>query len=62
MILLVYVDNCILISKDPSVIDQFIQSLKDVKENFDFTDGGSMSSYLDVDVSRLPDSSGFNLF
>jgi len=54
MRVLVYVDNCILVSKDPSVVEQFIQSLKDGKENFDFTDKGSMSSYLGVDVSRLP--------
>ena len=61
MIVLVYVDDCILISKDPSVVEKFIQSLKDGKENFDFTDKGSMSSYLGVDVSRLPNDDGFKL-
>ena len=30
-------------------------------ENFDFTDEGTMSSYLGVDVSRLPDGNGFTL-
>jgi hypothetical protein len=60
MIILMYVDDCILISKDPSIIEQFIQSLKDGKENFDFTDEGSMSSYLGVDVSCLTEKRGSN--
>ena len=61
MIVLTYVDDCILISKETSVIDEFIQSLQNGPENFDFTDEGTMSSYLGVDVSRLPDGNGFTL-
>ena len=61
MIVLTYVDDCILISKESSVIDEFIQSLKNGSENFDFTDEGTMSSYLGVDVSRLLDGNGFIL-
>ena len=55
MIVLTYLDDCILISRETSVIDEFIQSLQNSPENFDFTDEGTMSSYLGVDVSRLPD-------
>ena len=61
MIVLTYVDDCILISKETSVIDEFIQSLKNGSENFDFTDEGTMSSYLGVDVYRLLDVNGFIL-
>ena len=61
MVVLTYVDDCILISKDGSTIDQFIQSLQDGSENFVFTDEGTMSSYLGVDVSQLSDGTGFTL-
>ena len=61
MVVLTYVDDCILISKDSFVIDEFILSLQNGSENFIFTDEGSMSSYLGVDVSHLPDGSGFTL-
>ena len=38
MINLVYVDNCVLISKNSSVMDEFIKSLRDRTDNFDFMD------------------------
>jgi hypothetical protein len=61
MIVLTYVDDCILIAKDSAIIDEFISSLEDGSENFIFTDEGSMSSYIGVDVSALPDGKGFVL-
>ena len=61
MVVLTYVDDCILVSKDKSTITQFISSLKHGKENFDFTDEGTMSSYLGVDISQLPTGDGFSL-
>ena len=61
MIVLTYVDDCILISKEKFTLDNFIKSLKHGKENFVFTDEGSMSSYLGVEISRLPDDQGFSL-
>ena len=61
MIILVYVDYCILISKDTPVIEKFISSLKAGTENFVFTEEGTMNSYLGVDISTLPDKKGFVL-
>ena len=61
MIVLYYVDDCILISKDKSTIAYFIASLKHGSENFEFTDEGSMRTYLGVDISHQPDSKGFTL-
>ena len=60
MIILTFVDDCILISKDKAVIQEFIQSLRNGPENFDFTDEGTLSEYLGVDISRLPNG-GFCL-
>ena len=61
MVVLVYVDDCILITKESSAMDTFIDSLKNGPEKFVFTDEGKMSSYLGVDISRLPDNDGFKL-
>ena len=51
MIILVYVGDCILISKKAFVIQKFISSLKAGTEDFVFTEEGTMNSYLGVDIS-----------
>ena len=61
MIILVYVDDCILISKETPVIETFISSLKAGTENFVFTEEGTMNLYLGVDISSLSDKKGFVL-
>ena len=58
---MVYVDDVIIISKDALAIDEFVKSLKDGPENFDFTHEGSFEAYLGVEISRLPDNKGFQL-
>ena len=47
-IILVYVDDCIVISRESGYINSFIKSLQDGPENFEFTDEGSLESYLGV--------------
>ena len=61
MIILVYVDYCILISKEALVIQKIISSLKAGTEDFLFTEEGTMNSYLGVDISPFPDKKGFTL-
>ena len=61
MIVLTYVDDCILLSPKKETIDAFILSLKNGPENFVFTDEGSMEKYLGVDIQKLQDGSGFTL-
>ena len=56
-----YVDDCILISKEALVVQKFISSLKAGTEYFVFTEEGTMNSYLGVDISSLPDKKGFSL-
>ena len=60
-IILVYVDDCILISKGDTPIKSFIQSLGSGPENFDFTDEGTLEAYLGVNVTKVPDGTGFSM-
>jgi len=55
MIILVYVDDCILVSLSSAVIKAFIESLANGPEEFAFTDEGSMDKYLGVDIQKLGD-------
>ena len=61
MIILVYVDDCILISTDALVIQNFISSLKAGTADFVFTEEGTMNSYPGVDISPFPDKKCFTL-
>ena len=45
-IILVYVDDIIMVSKEEKTINAFIQSLKIGKENFEFTDDGLLKYNL----------------
>ena len=53
MVVLVYVDNCILTGKNSTIIESFIDFLQHGDENFDFTEKGSMDRYLGVGIQRL---------
>ena len=58
---MVYVDDCILISKKEAVISEFVQSLHNGPENFVFTEEGSLESYLGVCISKLPGGKSFEM-
>jgi hypothetical protein len=53
MIILIYVDDCVLVSKSSDVIKSFIDSLTNGPEQFVFTDEGSMDKYLGVNIQKL---------
>jgi len=61
MIILCYVDDCILLSPKKEIIDEFLISLKHGPEQFIFTDEGNIERYLGVEVTRLDDGSGFTM-
>ena len=61
MIISVYVDDCILISKEALFIQKFISSLKSGTEDSVFTEEGTMNLYLGVDIFPLPEKKGFTL-
>ena len=62
IIILVYVDDCILISNKAFFIQKFISSLKAGTEDFVFTEKGTMNLYLGVDIYPLPDKKVFTLY
>ncbi len=46
-------DNCILVSKDKSAIEESIDSLKQGPENFIFTDKGDLNKYRGIKNEKL---------
>ena len=61
MIILVYVDHCILISKEDFTIQKFIDSKKDTPEGFEFMEEETMNAYLGVEISPFTERKGFTL-
>ena len=53
MIILTYVDDCILISNKKENLDQFIHSLANGIEKFEFTDEVAIDKYLGVEMEQL---------
>ena len=60
-IILVYVDDCILISKEDFTNEEFIDSMKDTPEDFEFMEERTMNAYLGVEIYLLLDGKGFIL-
>ena len=52
MIILTYVDYCILIANKKETLDQFIHSLSNDIEKFEFTDEGAIYKYLGVEIEQ----------
>ena len=55
MIMLVYVDDCIIIGDSIARIDVLIHSLMNGPEKFVLTDEGTLEKFLGVNISRLDD-------
>ena len=53
MVILVYVDYCIIVGKDMGEINKFVQSMQQCSENFVLTDEGSIDKFLGIEISRL---------
>ena len=56
-VILVYVDDCIIVSPGMKVIDHFIKSMQDGKENFILTDDGDLARFLGVEIECKKDGS-----
>jgi hypothetical protein len=60
MVLLTYVDDCIIISPSRNSIDRLISSMQSGQENFKLTDEGGVNKFLGVKITRL-DKNSFEL-
>lgn len=57
LIALVYVDDILIVGENDTQIEAFKESIRNGPEQFAFTDGGSLESYLGVQVERNLDGS-----
>ena len=56
-IILVYVDDCIIVSPDENVINRFIKSMQDGQEHVMLTDKGDLARLLRVEIEYKEDRS-----
>ena len=56
-VIVVYVDDCIIISQDVEVINRFIKSMQDGQENFILTNDGDLARFLGVEIEYKSDGS-----
>ena len=57
LVLLVYIDDVLIISRSEKDIEKFVHSMKNGPERYNFTDEGDISKYLGVDIVRNKDGS-----
>ena len=55
MIILVYVDDCLIFTTSSLLADQLVQSLSTGHENFILTDEGNVETYLGMKVNKEKD-------
>ena len=53
MVILDYVDDCIIVGKDMGEIDEFVRSMQQGSENFVLTNEGSIDKFLGIDIKQL---------
>jgi hypothetical protein len=53
MMILVYVDDCIIVGKDMTDMDQFVLLMQNGPENFVLTDEGSIDKFLGIEIKCL---------
>ena len=56
MIVLTYVDDCIIIGKDMQRIDKFIESMMNGPENFILTDEGDIDKFLGIEITQIDEN------
>ena len=55
ILVLTYVDDCIIMGKTEEDIKELYKSLSEGDENYDFTDEGDLKNYLGVEFTRNDD-------
>ena len=51
MIILTYVDDCIMVGPDMKLINKFVESMKNGSENFILTDEGDINKFLGIKIT-----------
>jgi hypothetical protein len=55
MIVLTYVDDCIIVGNKMKEIDDFVKSMQNGSENFILTDEGDIDKFLGIEIKQLDD-------
>ena len=55
MIIITYVDNCIIVCPSMGCIDSFVELMKTGKKNFVMTDEGDINKFLGIEITQLDD-------
>ena len=55
MIILTYVDNCIIVGPSMENINRFVDSMKKGDENFVLTDEGDINKFQEIEITQLND-------
>jgi hypothetical protein len=53
MVLLTYIDDCIIISPSKASIDSLVASMQTGPENFKLTDVGDVNKFLGIEITKL---------
>ena len=56
MIVLTYVDDCIIVGNDMKQIDAFVKSMQNGPENFILTDEGDIDKFLGIEIKKLDEN------
>ena len=57
MVVLTYVDDCIIASRSMRSIDAFVNSMKNGPEKFILTDEGDVNKFLGIEITQIDDKS-----
>ena len=55
MIILTYVDDCIIVGPSMENINRFVDSMKNGDKNFALTDEGDINKFLGIEITQLDD-------
>ena len=55
MIILTYIDDCIIVGPSMENINRFVDSKKNGNENFVLTDEGDINKFLGIEITQLDD-------
>ena len=55
--MLIYIDDCLVFSPDPKLIDKTISILRNSSRIFEIDDQGDVSDFLGIEVIHLKDGS-----
>ena len=57
VVVLIYIDDCLVFSPDPKLIDKTMSDLRNSSKNFEIDDQGDVSDFLGIEVTHLKDGS-----